>query len=168
MTIERRNVLKGALAAGMLFALPGALRDNEAFAAAVVEVVPGSPLKNPARPGCYFIDFEVCNTGDARIRFNGVQVLWPKNVKPDPAPQPVADQALGWNPVGSTTEEERRIVSWAAVAPVTLEPGECTQVRLEFCCERPKKIRMVDGGTFRIRNGSKVLRTGATKVPKCG
>lgn len=167
MVIDRRDVLRGTALVGAALLAPAALSGGTALAAADIEVTPGKPLKNPARPGCYFIDFEVCNTGDAKIRFNGVQLLWPKNVKPDPAPQPVADQALGWNPVGSTTEQERRLVSWAAVAPVTLEPGECTQVRLEFCCERPKHIKMVDGGTFRIRNGSKVLRTGANKVPKC-
>ena len=56
-----------------------------------------SASKNPARPGCYFIDFEICNTGDKKMRFNGVQILWPKTEQPNPAPQPVPDQTLGWN-----------------------------------------------------------------------
>ncbi len=166
MALKRREILGGAAVIGVALVLPGG-SGGVVLAAARIEVTPGKPVKNPARRGCYFIDFEVCNTGDKKLRFNGVQILWPKSIQPDPAPQPVPDQMLGWNAVGSTTEQGRRICSWLAVAPITLEPDECTQVRLEFCCERPKRIKMVKGGTFRIRDGSKVLRTGDTLVPKC-
>jgi hypothetical protein len=174
VTVSRREVLAATGLAAAAVALHAYGGGREALAEKKISVTPSKPHRIPGKRNCYSIDFEICNTGDEPLRFNGVKLQWPEGVDPDPAPQPQHDPLLGWQGVGSTTENGLRTVKWLASAPVVLakDPdgkgdGDCTLVRLEFCCMKPRKVKFRKGGRLILRMGSKDVVAADTDVPIC-
>ncbi len=166
---SRRGLLTSTavMAAGLAV---GSLGPDAGLAADALDVSVSKPLRDPNQKNCRIFEYEICNTSDNPVKVNDFHLSWPTGVDPNPGqpPQPVPDQTLGWAPGrGSVDRDGTRHVGWKAGKTFVLDADDCTAVRLLFCCEKGKRIRMIVAKYKVTLNGNEV-QSGDIKVPTCG